>query len=221
MARLYLITDETLGLEANLKLFTTEFLAGCGVFQLRFDNLSDREFHQAALEFSRRCHEAGVPFIVNDRVDIALAAGADGVHLGADDLPVEVVRRLVGGELLIGRTVRNRQQAVDAQRDGASYLAAGPCFGTQTKPTLEPIGVGAVKEITAACELPVCAIGGITPDKLALVLDAHPAYTAVISSVTRSDDPAKAKQKLVIMLSIDEHNLQPRRLEKRGGTGES
>ncbi len=208
MAKLYLITDDGLSVEENLNLFSESLLEGCGMFQLRLKDQPDERLYRVALEFSRRCHAVGVPFIVNDRLDLALAAGAEGVHLGESDLPLGVARRIVGDGLLIGATVRDTVQAEQAQSAGVSYLACGPCFATQTKPELEPVGLRAVARVIDHSELPVCAIGGINTGNLAEVLEVRPSYVSLVTAVSRAVDPLAVKERLLRFLDVDEHNLR-------------
>ncbi|MEU8815204.1 thiamine phosphate synthase [Actinoplanes sp. NPDC048796] len=151
---------------------------------------SDRAAYEltvAALDVCRRAGDALC--LVDDRVGVALAAGADGVHVGAEDLPVAAVRRVLGPDAVVGATCRTPEAALDAVRDGASYLGVGPAFATASKVGLpEPIGPAGVKDVVAAVPgTPVIAIGGVTADRVA-VLDAY--GVAAISAI--ASDPARA-----------------------------
>ncbi|MCX7022913.1 MAG: thiamine phosphate synthase, partial [bacterium] len=181
-------------------------LEGTGAFQLRIKDQDDAVFFRLAEEFTERCRKAGVAFIVNDRPDVALLTGATGVHLGQCDLPVERVRRLVGPGMLVGKTVRNPSQANAAVQAGASYVALGPCFATPIKPDQRPVGTKVLRQTVQLTDAPVCAIGGITPVNLGEVLDAGPAYVAVISAVSRSDTPLRVKNYLLETLKRHEMN---------------
>lgn len=150
---------------------------------------SDRDAYQLTLAALALCRPAGVVCLVNDRVGVALAAGADGVHLGADDLPVAVVRRILGPDAVIGATCRNPAAAGAAVADGASYLGVGPAFATSTKdglpPSIGPAGVAAV--VSAVPGTPVIAIGGVTVERVAELRAYGVAAVAAIAA-----DPARA-----------------------------
>ncbi len=201
MPKLYLITDAALSAEALLALYTEELLRGVGMFQLRLKNTSDGEFLRLAQEVSRRCQAVKTPLIINDRAEIALLVKAAGVHVGQTDLPVSAVRRLVGSKLIVGASTRTPAMALQAIADGASYVASGPCFLTQTKPGLLPRGVKNLRRTVEASTVPVCAIGGITSDNLSEVLATKPDYIAVVTAVSRAQDPPRAKEKLLELLS--------------------
>jgi len=204
LAKLYLLTDDSLEPEGMLELYGGAMLDGLGMLQLRVKGREDAVFFRLAEELAERCRKAGVPFIVNDRPDVALLVGAAGVHLGRGDLPVAPVSRLLPPGMLVGRSVRSPSQAKEAVRDGASYVAVGPCFSTPVKPGLKPVGTPVLQETVRQCEAPVCAIGGITPSNLGRVLEARPAYVAVISAVSRSAEPLRAKELLVEALRRDD-----------------
>ncbi len=197
MARLYLITDSELGPKELLHLYDEAMLEGLGLFQLRVKDLDDSSFFRLAEKFSDRCSKVGVALIINDRPDIAMMVGAAGVHVGRCDLPVKIVRRLVGDDMLIGSSIHNPSQAGSAIRAGASYVAIGPCFRTSVKPDQRPVGTTVLRQTVSATDAPVCAIGGITPVNLGEVLDARPAYAAVITAVSRSDSPLRVKEFLL------------------------
>jgi len=203
LAKLYLVSDADLDPDGMLALYDTAMLEGAGAFQLRVKDQDDAVFLGLAEEFAGRCRKAGVAFIVNDRPDIALLTGAVGVHLGQRDLPVGRVRRLVGPGMLVGKTVRNPTQANAAVQAGASYVALGPCFATPIKPDIRPVGVKLLRQTVQTTDAPVCAIGGITPLNLGEVLDAGPAYVAVVSAVSRSDTPLQVKKFLLETLKRD------------------
>jgi thiamine-phosphate pyrophosphorylase len=204
LAKLYLITDAELDPEGMLALYDTAMLEGTGAFQLRVKDQDDAVLYRLAEEFAERCRKVGTAFIVNDRPDVALLVGASGVHLGQRDLPVGRVLRLVGHGMLIGRTVRNPTQANSAVQSGASYVALGPCFSTRTKPDLRPVGVKVLRQTVQTTDAPVCAIGGITPLNLGEVLDVGPAYVAIVTAVSRSDNPMQVKNFLLETMRRDE-----------------
>ena len=136
--------------------------------------------------------------IVNDRADIALAAGADGVHGGADDLPVSDLRKLLGPNRLVGGTARDPDTALRHQADGASYVGVGPVYATATKDGLpEPLGPAGVEKVAAAVDIPVIAIAGITVDRVPELLDAGAHGVAVIGAVAHAADPIAAAAELL------------------------
>jgi thiamine-phosphate pyrophosphorylase len=144
------------------------------------------------------CRQHNALFIVNDRVDIALAMGADGVHLGQQDMPVSVARRLLGAETIIGVSVSSETEAVLAAEAGASYLGVGHIFRTVSKQkTTPPIGLESVRPVCLASALPVIAIGGIDLTNAAGVIDAGATGIAVISAVSGSSDPETATRKFM------------------------
>lgn len=136
--------------------------------------------------------------IVNDRADIALAAGAHGVHGGADDLPLSVLRHLMGSDALVGGTARDPDTARRHQSDGASYVGVGPVYATATKDGLpEPLGPAGVERVAAAVDIPVIAIAGITASQVPELLDAGAHGVAVIGAVAHAADPAAATAELL------------------------
>jgi thiamine-phosphate pyrophosphorylase len=189
--RLHVVTDS---------LDVVRAAVGCGpiAVQVRVKT-SDRAAYELTVAALAVCRAAGAMCLVDDRVGVALAAGADGVHVGADDLPVAVVRRLLGPEAVVGATCRTPAAARVAVADGASYLGVGPAFATSTKdglpPPLGPSGVAAV--VDAVPGTPVIAIGGIT----AVRAGELPAYgVAVVSAV--ASDPALATAEMLRALSV-------------------
>lgn len=136
-------------------------------------------------------------FIVNDRVDIAMASGADGVHLGQSDIPLETARRLMGDDAIIGISVDNVEQAVAAEEGGADYVGVGAVFRTSTKPdAMQGVGLGAVFEVRQAVDIPVVAIGGINRGNIQDVIRAGADSAAVVSAVVAQNDVAAAAHEL-------------------------
>ena len=174
---------------------------GADVVQLREKNLRDGELLNRARIVVEACRKLGRLSIINDRTDIALAAGASGVHLGQNDMPCDHARRLAGSELIIGVSTENIQQAQAAARDGASYIGAGPMFPTTTKEKPRLAGPVYIRElITAEFALPVIAIGGISQENLPELIVAGVKAIAVSSAVISSNAPAAACQQLRNML---------------------
>jgi thiamine-phosphate pyrophosphorylase len=170
---------------------------GATAVQLRDKSGSARELLELGRALLALTCAAGVPLIVNDRLDVALALGADGVHVGQDDLPAREVRRLLGSERILGVSAGTVAEARQAQADGADYLGAGDLFGTPSKPDAGlPIGLPGLAAIAGAVPLPVVGIGGITEANAASVTATGAAGVAVISAITRSLDPEAAARRL-------------------------
>ena len=190
--RLHVLTDPE-GPRPVLDVVDVALAAGVPTIQVRAKQGTDRSRFAEVLAVTERCRAAGATCIVNDRVDFALAAGADGVHLGDDDLTVATARRLLGPGALIGATVRDRETAQAAVSDGASYLGVGPTFATATKAlAVQPLGVEAVADIARAVTVPTVAIAGVTVESVIALLERGLTGVAVIGAVSRNDDPGAA-----------------------------
>jgi len=195
LGRLHVLVD-SLGLaEAALE-------AGAPTLQVRIKSGTDADRLRLSTTVLERCRDAGATCLVNDRVDIALAIGADGVHVGADDLPVAVVRRLLGPGTVVGGTARDPETARRLVAEGASYLGVGPTFVTRSKRGLpEPIGVDGVRAVARAVDVPVIAISGITPATVDEVIGAGAYGVAVIGAVAESADPHIATHDLLMAVA--------------------
>ena len=172
--------------------------AGAPAIQVRVKDAVDRDHLAVASAITERCLAAGAICIVNDRPDIALACEADGVHLGADDLPVAAVRRLAGDRLLIGGTARDPATAQRLEESGADYLGVGPIHPTSTKDGLpDPLGLERLAAICSAVSIPVIAISGLTAEHVPDVRRAGAAGVAVTGAVMAAADPAGATRQLL------------------------
>jgi thiamine-phosphate pyrophosphorylase len=179
---------------------------GVQVFQLREKTLNDRELLERAMQVRRWTREAGALFIVNDRPDIALLAGADGVHLGQEELPVKEARRILGANALIGVSTHNQEQLHQALRDGASYVGVGPTFPSATKEFADFPGLEFVRAAANATSLPAFCIGGITLANLPQVLQAGGRRAAVSHALCRSETPqalARAMRQLLDTMAVE------------------
>ncbi len=171
---------------------------GVGAIQFREKRLPLPKQVQTASRFRELCREAGALFLVNDRVDLALAIGADGVHLGQEDLPADVARPLLGPDAIIGVTCETPEEARAAEAAGADYLGTGPVYATPSKADAgEPYGPAVVERVSAATGLPVVGIGGIDTGRAAPVIAAGGCGVAVISAVVGATDPAAAARSLL------------------------
>jgi thiamine-phosphate diphosphorylase len=168
--------------------------SGARILQLRMKDAAIPEVVRAANAIAQRCHKAGALFIVNDRADVALLSGADGVHLGQTDLPGRAARRLLGSDSIIGLSTHNLEQARHAQRAGADYIGFGPIYPGGAKNTVNGQGLERLREVRAAVSLPIVAIGGITEITVPDVLGAGADAAAIISDVAFAPDiPSKVR----------------------------
>ncbi len=195
----YLVTDRrTRPGRTILDVVRAAVQGGAGAVQLREKDGPAREtveLGRAVLEITR---PAGIPLIVNDRVDLALVLDAEGVHVGQNDLPAPEVRRLIGPDRWLGVSVTTIEQTRKALADGADYLGAGDVFGTASKSDAgEPIGLDGLREIVALAHVPVVAIGGVTLGNTPSVIRTGAAGVAVISAVFGADDPEQATRSLL------------------------
>jgi len=174
---------------------------GADVIQLREKTGSTRQVIRQAERLLAVTRPASVPLIINDRIDVAVAAGADGVHLGQDDLPVAVARHILGGSRLIGKSTHTLQQALEAEQEGVEYMAVGPIYPTPTKPDSPHVGPGLIGEVSAAVRTPLVVIGGIDEGTLPEVLQHGASCVAVVRAVCAADDPQAAARRLKRMLT--------------------
>ncbi|MFP4200169.1 MAG: thiamine phosphate synthase [Clostridia bacterium] len=219
--RLYLVSDRSLA-RGRPPEDILRAVAGRGVtaFQLRGKDWNDRELFGVGSRLARLCAELGVLFVVNDRVDIAMACGADGVHLGEDDLPVEVARRLMGKDAIIGASARDTTRARAAQAAGADYVAASPVWATPTKTDAPaPLGLEGLGDMCRAVSLPVIGIGGINAENAAKVIASGAAGVAVVSAIVAAEDPATAARQLREAVEEGERRRETRRNPKGGRRG--
>jgi thiamine-phosphate pyrophosphorylase len=187
----YFITDASLSRAGNAADVRAAAAAGVSIIQYRNKSHITRDMYEEALHLKRSCGPAR--FIINDRVDIALAVGADGVHIGQEDLPYAETRRLLGPERIIGVTVHDVDEAVEAEAAGADYLGLSPIFATGTKEDAgAPCGTGIIRDIKARCRIPVVAIGGINTDNLGEVIASGADMVCAISAVVMRSDVTAA-----------------------------
>ncbi len=195
---LYLVTDDALAGGRSVEWIVAEAVRG-GVtcVQLREKHAEGRAYYERAMALRERLRPLGIPLIINDRLDIALAIGADGVHLGQGDLPCAEARRIAGPNLLIGISVSTVAEAQAAARDGADYLGISPIFDTPTKTDTPPAtGIDGLRAIRAAVSLPLVAIGGIKAENAAAVVRAGADGIAVVSAIMAVADPRAAARAL-------------------------
>jgi thiamine-phosphate pyrophosphorylase len=196
---LYLVTDGPLALGRPVESVVAAAVAGgCTVVQLREKRASTRRFVDLARALSPLLARRGVPLIVNDRVDVALACSADGVHVGQDDMRCRDVRRLVGDRLLVGVSVATPDEARQAESEGANYLGVSPVWPTATKTdTPAAVDLSGLAAIRHATRLPLVGIGGVNASNAAQVIAAGAEGVAVVSAIMSAQDPEAAARELV------------------------
>jgi thiamine-phosphate diphosphorylase len=185
----YFITDQALSLAGNRSDVRAARDAGVEIIQYRNKSATTRQMYDEALELKQDAQ--GAFFIINDRIDIALAVEADGVHIGSGDIPCAVVRRLLGKGKIIGVSVKTAREAQEAQAGGADYVGVGPVFATATKPDAGmPLGISGLQSVRRAVTIPIVAIGGITLDNAPEVINAGANAVCAISAVVGSPEAA-------------------------------
>jgi thiamine-phosphate pyrophosphorylase len=198
--RLHVLTGPNGGRDV-LRTIEAALAAGAPGVQVRVKGATDRDHLAFASAVVERCCAAEATCIVNDRVDLALASGADGVHLGATDLPVRAARELAGDRLLIGGTAREPDAAARLVAEGADYLGCGPLYTTTTKDGLpDPIGFDTLAAIVRTVDVPVIGISGITAERIGEVLASGAHGVAVTAAITSAADPAQATRVLLAEL---------------------
>ena len=195
---LYLVTDRGLSLgRSTLDIVRAAVAGGVTCVQLREKRCATREFVAEARAVRELLVGTGVPLIINDRIDVALAVGADGVHLGQTDMLIADARRLTGPDMLIGISAECVADAIRAQAEGADYVGISPVFATPTKTDTAPaLGLEGVAAIRAAVSLPLVGIGGIGPDNTAEIIRAGCNGIAVVSAIVSAPDPKEAASRL-------------------------
>ena len=171
---------------------------GATIIQLRGKKWTSREFLEVGMKAVRFLHQKKIPLIINDRVDIALACEADGVHLGQDDMPLPYAREILGKSRIIGISVATPSEAEVAEKDGADYVGAGPVFATLSKTDLGPLlGLKGLRRIREEVKIPIMAIGGITALNVADVISAGADGVAVISAIAAAANSKKAAIEII------------------------
>ena len=199
---LYLVTDRGLARgRSNIEIVKSAVDGGTTVVQLREKDCSTRVFIEQALTIKDFLKGLGVPLIINDRVDVAQAVEADGVHLGQTDMPLEVAKKILGDSMIIGISAESLQDAVEAERGGADYLGVSPIYATPTKTDTAPaLGLEGLREIRKAVRLPLVGIGGLNRDNAAEVIRNGADGVAVVSAIVAADDPRTAADDLKKMI---------------------
>ena len=191
--KIYLVTDEKACLEKDFYSCIEEAIkGGVKIVQLREKNISTKDFYEKALKVKEICKNYGVLFIINDRLDITQAVGADGVHLGQSDMPIEEARKILKDKFLIGATARNIEEAKRAELLGADYIGSGAIFGTSTKDNAKKLEMEELKKIVASVKIPVFAIGGININNVSSLKNIGLQGICAVSGILSEKDCKKA-----------------------------
>ena len=206
--RTYLVTQQTLSADrSTVEISEAAIEGGVDAIQLREKEMDARSRYELGQELRELTDEAGVDLIINDRIDLARAIDADGVHLGQSDLPISVAREQLGDDAIIGASVSTVSEARLAAITGADYLGVGAIYGTTSKPEAptadDGLGLDTLADIIQTVKIPVVAIGGITPANAAEPIAAGATAVAVISAITAAEDPADAARELCTAVEGD------------------
>ena len=193
---LYLVTDRVLSRgRSNLEVIRAALRGGVTVVQLREKEAATKEFFQQGLRIRDYLRQQDIPLIINDRIDIALALEADGVHLGQDDMPVGIARRILGSDKIIGASVFTVDEAMAAEAMGADYLGLSPIFVSETKPELvAQVGLEGIAPIKKSVRIPVVGIGAMNQTNAYEAIKAGLDGVAVVSAICAQEDPAAAAE---------------------------
>ncbi|WP_148357096.1 thiamine phosphate synthase [Peribacillus simplex] len=194
---LYLVTEESIALEKLTKIIAESVSGGVSIVQLREKKNSSLSFYKKASALKQLLNELSIPLIINDRVDIALAVAADGIHIGQDDLPLPVVKQMVPEDMIVGVSVSTLEEALEAERNGADYIGVGSVFPTKTKQDATLMAIGDLEEICRSVSIPAVAIGGITADNISALSNSGLSGTAVVSTIMNADSPKTASESLL------------------------
>lgn len=194
---LYLVTDKSDDVEKFLKTIEEAIKGGTTVVQIREKTAETVDFYNLALKVKQITEKYNVPLIINDRVDVALAVDADGVHVGQSDMPCDVTRKLIGEDKILGVSAATIEEAKKAEKDGADYIGTGAVFTTATKDDAPDITKQDLIDVVESINIPVVAIGGINLDNAHELVDTGIAGLSVVSAIMSSDNPKKSSQELL------------------------
>lgn len=196
---LYLVTERSLLQDIELEEAVEEaILGGTTLVQLREKNISTMEFYKIAVDIKKVTDKYNVPLIIDDRLDIALAVDAAGIHVGQSDMPCDIARKLVGKDKIVGVSAGSVEEALKAQKDGADYLGVGAVFPTGTKKDATDVSIETLKEIIQKVDIPVVAIGGVSQDNVDKLADTGIDGISVISAILGKKDVRKAAKELKV-----------------------
>lgn len=194
---LYLVTDNSDNVEKFLNTIEEGIKGGVSVVQIREKTADTLDFYNLALKVKEITTKYNVPLIINDRVDVALAVDADGVHVGQSDMPCDVTRKLIGPDKILGISAATIDEAKKAESDGADYIGTGAVFPTTTKDDAPSVTKEELKDIVESINIPVVAIGGINLENAHELIDTGIAGLSVITAIMSSDNPKKSSEELL------------------------
>ena len=194
---LYLVTDNSDNVEKFLNTIEEGIKGGVSVVQIREKTAETLDFYNLALKVKEITAKYDVPLIINDRVDVALAIDADGVHVGQSDMPCDVTRKLIGNDKILGVSAATIEEAKKAEKDGADYIGTGAVFPTATKDDAPSITKQDLKDVVESINIPVVAIGGITLENAHELTDTGIAGLSVVSAIMSSENPKKSSEELL------------------------
>ena len=207
---LNLVTEESVPVDSLLTIVEQAIIGGVTIVQLREKNSSGKKFYEKAKALKELLDAYNVPLIINDRIDIAIAVNAAGVHVGQSDLPLAIVKEIVPSSFIVGVSAGTLEEAMNAERDGATYIGVGSVFPTGTKGDAKLLPHGVLEEITRTVSIPVVAIGGITLENIDTLQYKGIAGVAVVSAIMKANNPSFVAQKFIEKLnsSIKEEVLE-------------
>lgn len=193
---LYLVTEESVPLDTLLDIIKKSIAGGVDVVQLREKSSSGKIFHEKALAIKQLLRNTGVPLIINDRVDVALAIEADGVHVGQSDLPLQAVKKIIPDTMIVGISAGNLEEALEAEKNGADYIGVGALFSTSSKHDAKVLPEGMLEKICRQVSIPVIAIGGLTAERIKTLSNSRISGAAVVSAIMKAENPEQAAKEL-------------------------
>lgn len=193
---LYLVTEESVPLDTLLDIIKKSIAGGVDVVQLREKSSSGKIFYEKALAIKQLLRNTGVPLIINDRVDVALAIEADGVHVGQSDLPLQAVKKMIPDTMIVGISARNLEEALEAEKNGADYIGVGALFSTSSKHDAKVLPEGMLEKICRQVSIPVIAIGGLTAERIKTLSNSRISGAAVVSALMKAENPEQAAKVL-------------------------
>lgn len=193
----YLVTDRRDKTDEEfLNIIEEAIKGGTTIVQLREKTASTKEFYDLALRVKEITSRYGVPLLINDRIDIALAVDSEGVHIGQDDMPADIAREIIGEDKILGISASTVEEAKKAEKDSADYIGSGAVFPTATKDDADSVSKDELKEIVDSIDIPIVAIGGITVENASTLKDSGIDGFSVVSAIMSADDPRDASIKL-------------------------
>ena len=193
----YLVTDHRNKTDEEfLNIIEEAIKGGTTIVQLREKTASTKDFYQLALKVKEITSKYDVPLLINDRIDIAIAVDSEGVHIGQDDMPADIARKIIGEDKILGVSASTVEEAKKAEIDGADYIGSGAVFPTATKDDADSVSKEELKEIVDSIDIPAVAIGGINLENAGTLKDTGIAGFSVVSAIMSADDPKEASQKL-------------------------